>query len=102
MGLRRKRGRKAYRRLREALNEFGKIANARVVIKTRQHLAAIKPQDENLMLELMHSPDDLRDKSELRTPEGRAPAKAELNMAEMLIESMTTLWRPDDGMDEYR
>lgn len=49
--------------MREALNESGKIANASVVIKTRQQLAAIKPQDENLMLELMHSPDELRDKS---------------------------------------
>lgn len=95
-------GGKAYMLLRDALNKTGKIAIARVVIKTRQHLAAIKPQDENLMLELMHFPDELRDKSELKTPEGKAPAKAELSMAEKLIETMTTPWKPEDYKDEYR
>ena len=48
-------GDKAYVLLRDALIESGKIAIARVVIRTRQHLAAIKPQKKGLMLELMHS-----------------------------------------------
>lgn len=95
-------GGKAYMLLRDALNKSGKIAIAHVVIKTRQHLAAIKPQDKNLMLELMHFPDELRDKSELKAPEGKAPAKAEINMAEKLIESMTTPWKPEEYKDEYR
>lgn len=95
-------GGKAYILLRDALNKTGKIAIAHVVIKTRQHLAAIKPQDKNLMLELMHFPDELRDRSELKAPEGKAPAKAEINMAEKLIESMTTPWKPEQYKDEYR
>lgn len=95
-------GGKAYILLRDALNKTGKIAIARVVIKTRQHLAAIKPQDKNLMLELMHFPDELRDMSELKAPEGKAPAKAEISMAEKLIESMTTPWEPEEYKDEYR
>jgi len=95
-------GGKAYILLRDALVKSGKIAIAHVVIKTRQHLAAIKPQDKNLMLELMHFPDELRDKSELKAPEGKAPAKAEINMAEKLIESMTTPWKPEEYEDEYR
>lgn len=95
-------GGKAYILLRDALVKSGKIAIAHVVIKTRQHLAAIKPQDKNLMLELMHFPDELRDKSELKAPEGKAPAKAEINMAEKLIESMTTPWKPEQYQDEYR
>src|SRR5436190_1408663 len=45
-------GDKAYILLREALRDSGKIAVAKVVIKTRQHLAAIKPQKKDLMLEL--------------------------------------------------
>jgi DNA end-binding protein Ku len=40
--------------LRDALVESGKIAVATVVIRTRQHLAAVKPQKKGLMLELMH------------------------------------------------
>src|SRR5665213_625641 len=46
-------GDKAYGLLRQALADSGKIAIAKVVIKTRQHLAAIKPQERGLMLELM-------------------------------------------------
>ncbi|MES2597906.1 MAG: Ku protein [Verrucomicrobiota bacterium] len=95
-------GGKAYILLRDALNKTQKIAIARVVIKTRQHLAAIKPQEKSLMLELMHFPDELRDMSELKAPDGKAPAKAEINMAEKLIESMTTPWKPDEYKDEYR
>lgn len=95
-------GGKAYILLRDALNKSGKIAIARVVIKTRQHLAAIKPQGKNLMLELMHFPDELRDSSDLKAPEGSAPGKAEINMAEKLIESMTTPWQPEEYKDEYR
>lgn len=95
-------GGKAYILLRDALEKSGKIAIARVVIKTRQHLAAIKPQEKNLMLELMHFPDELRDMSELKAPEGQAPGKAEINMAQKLIESMTSPWDPEAYKDEYR
>src|SRR6202046_2825006 len=47
-------GDKAYVLLRDALIESGKIAISTVVIRTRQHLAAVKPQKKGLMLELMH------------------------------------------------
>src|SRR3954447_13693987 len=61
-------GDKAYDLLRDALAETGKIAIAKVVIKTRQHLAAIKPQKSGLMLELMHFPEELVDASEFKAP----------------------------------
>src|SRR6202043_139411 len=54
-------GDKAYVLLRDALVQSGKIAIAKVVIRERQHLAAVKPQDKGLVLELMHFPDELRD-----------------------------------------
>src|SRR5215475_4707074 len=47
-------GEKAYALLRDALANMGKIGIAKVVIKVRQHLAAIKSQQNGLMLELMH------------------------------------------------
>ena len=50
-------GDKAYVLLRDALAASKKIGIAKVVIKVRQHLAAIKPQQNGLMLELMHFPD---------------------------------------------
>ena len=95
-------GDKAYIMLRQALAESGKIAIAKVVIKARQHLAAIKPQKEGLMLELMHFPEELLDVSEFRTPSGKAPSKSEMNMAAKLIDMMSGLWRPEMYKDDYR
>ena len=70
-------GDKAYVLLRDALVESGKIAIARVVIRARQHLAAVKPQKKGLMLELMHFPEELLDASEFKEPAEKALGKAE-------------------------
>src|SRR5262245_16081870 len=61
-------GDKAYTLLRNALVESGKIGIAKVVIKTRQHLAAIKPQKQELVLELMHFPEEILDPAEFASP----------------------------------
>ena len=95
-------GDKAYVLLREALVKSGKIAIAKVVIRARQHLAAIKPQKNGLMLELMHFPSELIDVSEFKAPAQKSVGKAEMQMAEQLIESMTTDWKPEQFTDEYR
>jgi DNA end-binding protein Ku len=92
---------KAYVLLRDALVESGKIAIAKVVIRTRQHLAAVKPQKKGLMLELMHFPEELLDASEFKEPVEKAVGKAEMQMAKQLIESMTSEWRPEQYTDEY-
>jgi DNA end-binding protein Ku len=95
-------GDRAYVLLRDALDETGKIAIAKVVIRTRQHLAAVKPQEHGLMLELMHFPHEILDASEFKSPAEKKPAKPEMAMAKQLIASMTDKWRPDDYTDEYR
>jgi DNA end-binding protein Ku len=94
-------GDKAYVLLRDALVDSGKIAIAKVVIKTRQHLAAVKPQGEGLMLELMHFPDELLDASEFKAPAAKSAGKQEMTMAKQLIESMSTEWKPEMYDDEY-
>jgi DNA end-binding protein Ku len=94
-------GDKAYVLLRDALRESGKIGISKVVIKTRQHLAAIKPQEDALMLELMHFPNELLNVSEFKIPSDANIAKAEMKMALQLIESMTTEWNPEEYRDEY-
>ena len=95
-------GDRAYALLRDALQGTEKIGIAKVVIKTRQHLAAVKPQDAGLMLELMHFPDELRDLEEFRQPNSVAVGKKELDMARSLIASMTEQWDPDGYKDDYR
>lgn len=95
-------GEKAYSLLRNALLASRKIGIAKVVIKVRQHLAAIKAQDNGLMLELMHFPEELVDASEFKAPKPAAASKAEMNMATQLIQSMTSEWNPEAYHDDYR
>ena len=94
-------GDKAYVLLRDALVQSGKIAIAKVVIRTRQHLAAVKPQKKGLMLELMHFPEELLDASEFKEPVEKPVGKAEMQMAMQLIQSMTSDWHPEEYTDEY-
>ncbi len=94
-------GDKAYVLLRDALLDTGKVAIAKVVIRTRQHLAAVKTQKKGLMLELMHFPKELIDVSEFNEPAEKTVGKAEMQMAKQLIESMTTDWEPEQYNDEY-
>jgi DNA end-binding protein Ku len=95
-------GDKAYVLLREALRDTGKIAIAKVVIKTRQHLAAVKPQGKGLMLELMHFADELIDINEFKIPAAKDIGKKELEMAKALVASMSSEWKPEKYHDEYK
>lgn len=95
-------GDRAYIVLRQALADSGKIAIAKVIIKTRQHLAAIKPQNDGLMLELMHFPEELLDVSEFRAPAGKPPSKPEMAMARKLLDTMSGEWQPEAFKDDYR
>jgi DNA end-binding protein Ku len=93
----------AYALLRDALQHTGKIGIAKVVIKTRQYLASVKPQENALLLELMHFADELVSPDALRLPgASQAAGKKELEMANALIAGMTTEWDPDKYHDEYR
>ena len=94
-------GDKAYALLREALAQSGKVGIAKVVIKTREHLAAVKPLGRALVLELMHFADELADPNDLSLPRAE-PVKKELTMAQQLIESMSGKWKPEEWKDEYR
>ncbi len=93
---------RAYVLLRDALQGSGKIGIAKVVIKTREHLAAVKPQEEGLMLALMYWASELRDIEEFKQPKESKPSTKELAMARDLIESMTRKWDPEAYKDEYR
>jgi len=95
-------GDKAYTILREALNRTNKVGIAKVVIKTREHLAAVKPMGEALVLELMYFADELADPKELKLPDTKNIGQRELKMAESLIENMVGKWEPNKYKDEYR
>jgi DNA end-binding protein Ku len=95
-------GDKAYALLRDALKDSGKVGIAKVVIKTRQYLAGVKPEDGALVLELMHFADELADPAKLHVPKKTEVGKREMNMAQSLIDSMSSKWNPEKYKDDYR
>jgi len=95
-------GDKAYVLLREALKKTGKVGIAKVVIKTRQYLAGVKPEKDVLVLELMHFAEELADPSKLHIPKKIEPGKRELDMATALVNSMSSKWEPNKYRDDYR
>lgn len=97
-----KAGKKAYALLRDTLKGTGKVGIARVVIKTRQHLAAVKPKGDALVLELMHFPEELLEPEGLDLPRDEKLGKKELNMARTLVETMSGKWEPAEFHDQYR
>jgi DNA end-binding protein Ku len=95
-------GQRAYALLRDVLASSGKVGIAKVVIKTRQYLAAVKANGESLMLELMHFADELVQPSELQVPGNIEVRKGEVAMAKELIQRMTTKWDPKRYKDDYK
>jgi DNA end-binding protein Ku len=97
---------KGYVLLREILDKTRKVGIAKVVIRTRQYLAAVMPIDEALLLNLMRFPQELIPPDEYRIPSGslkqyRISAK-EVEMGQALVESMSADWKPDDYKDDFR
>jgi DNA end-binding protein Ku len=97
-----KKGAKAYALLREALQKENKVGIAKVVIKTRQHLAAVKPEKNALVLELMHFAEELVPNTSLQIPGHVEIGQKELDMAQELIERMAGKWEPEKYSDEYK
>ena len=99
-------GERGYALFREALRRSDKVAVASVVVKTRQHLAAVVVHDRVLVLDVLRYAAELRDPSRLRVPGAALKAlrisDRELKMAERLVAEMTEDWDPKQYHDEYR
>src|SRR5262245_10565844 len=79
-------GDKAYNLRRETLEKTNKAGIAKVIIKTRQYLAGVKPLKDSLVLELMHFAEELADPAKLNLPKKSAePGRRELQMAQALV-----------------
>jgi DNA end-binding protein Ku len=96
---------RAYSLLARAMEESGKVAIARFVFRNKEHLAAIRPNDGVLNLTTMRFADEVVPPSELEDvlpAEKPKVAKREIEMAEQLIDSLTTKFDPAAYRDEYR
>ena len=95
---------KAYALLAKAMKASGKVAIARFVLRNKEHLAAIRSNGEVLTLTTMRFADEVVPAKELEiVPEkAQKPAKREQEMAEQLIDSLSTDFKPSAYHDEYR
>ena len=101
-----KKAEKGYVLLRETLKDTGKVGIGRVVIRTKEYLCAVLPQDDALVLEILRFEEEIVDTSEYKLPSGKTAEyrvnDKELKMARQLIESMADEWKPSDFKDEFR
>jgi DNA end-binding protein Ku len=99
-------GDKVYALLRETLREVGKIGIANVVIRVKQHLAALVCVGDTIVLNTLRYPDEIRPTDELKIPDEDSKAaqvtEKELQMAKALVEGMSEKWKPHQYHDTYR
>jgi DNA end-binding protein Ku len=97
-------GAKAYALLLEAMKESKKVGIARLVLRTKQYLAAIRPLGDALVLETLLYPDEvtLPDEIEGLPRDDVEIQDRELKIARQLIESLSTEFEPENYRDEYR
>lgn len=101
-----KKAEKGYVLLRETLKSTGKVGIGRVVIRTKEHLCAVRPEGDALILLILRFEEEIIAASEYKLPAGktdeyRVSAK-ELDMAKKLIQSMADDWKPELFRDEFR
>jgi DNA end-binding protein Ku len=99
-------GRKPYALLREVLRKNDQVAIAKVIIRTRQYLAALFPEGDALVLDLLRYADELRDVADLDLPSSdlaeTGVSDKEIALAEQLVAALVEEWQPEQYIDTYR
>jgi DNA end-binding protein Ku len=93
---------KPYALLERALEETGKVGIAKVVIRNKQHLAALRPRDGIIVLETMYYADEVRQPEEVGANGKVEVRKPEVEMAKSLIENLSDDFEPEKYDDTYR
>lgn len=96
---------KTYVLLREVLRQSGRVGVAKIVLRTRQHLALVRTCGAGLMLSLLRFAHELRPANTFKFPPSGTKAaginEREMKMAASLVESMTASFAPDSYRDDY-
>jgi DNA end-binding protein Ku len=99
-------GDKVYALLRETLKRSQKIAIAQIVIRTKQHLVALLPMDDMIVLNTLRYADEIRDTDQLKLPKSGVKqagiSEKEMQMALSLVDGMTEDWNAKQYHDSYR
>lgn len=96
-----KSGLKAYALLRDALRESGRVGVGTIVLRQREHLAALEPSGEVLVLTTMRFAHEIRSPKELGIPKRGLEQAKERKLAQQLIETMSAEWDPTAFKDTY-
>jgi DNA end-binding protein Ku len=95
-------GARAYCLLRDAMEESGKVAIAKVALRQRESLAVLRVREGVMVLETLLWPDEVREAEFPFLDDDIDVRPQELRMASSLIESMTVDFDPDEYHDNYR
>jgi DNA end-binding protein Ku len=95
---------KAYKLLVDAMDDASKVAIARVVIRSKESLVALRPREGVLAMETMLFADEVINPDSLDelTVDGSKTSGRELDMAKQLIDSLSADFEPEAYRDEYR
>jgi len=94
-------GERAYALMRDALAQSKKVGIAKVVLKSREHLAAVKAVGNMMTLQTMRFAHEIVDSGSLNLPQKAEVSKKELDLANTLIDSMSDKFDPDKYKDDY-
>jgi DNA end-binding protein Ku len=94
-------GERAYALMRDALAQSRKVGIGKVVLKSREHLAAVKSVGEMLTLQTMRFSHEIVDAGSLNLPKAADVSKKEMDLANMLINSMSDKFDPVKYRDDY-
>jgi len=94
-------GERAYALMRDALAQAKKVGIAKVVLKSREHLAAVKSVGNMMTLQTMRFAHEIVDAGSLNLPKAADTSKKEMDLANMLIDSMSDKFEPSKYKDDY-
>jgi DNA end-binding protein Ku len=95
--------RRPYVLLLRAMQESGMAAVGKFVLWSKENLCLIRPQGDALVMELLFYAEDIRSKADVEDAVGGTEVKkAELELADQVIQSLVGEWRPEDFENEYR
>jgi DNA end-binding protein Ku len=96
-------GVKPYNLLVQAMVKSGRVGIATVVMHSKQYLAALRPLDGALCLETMHFSDEVVSSKSIQPADAKVKVDdREMKMAQQLIDSLTSKFKPEKYHDEYR
>lgn len=100
-----RRGGKVYALLRETLESTGKVALAKVVLHTQQHLALLRPLEDAIVMITLRWPQEVRSLGSLELDSSVRESsldKRELEMARRLVEDMSGHWTAEDYRNDFK